>query len=156
MLVKIVRKDGGHRGRRRGHRDHRHRGARPAPLPRSAPGEGGARGQEANLPRQRRRTAAAPGCADASPGTRRLLRRREPPGVAMPAAAKLMAENNLGPGQVDGTGRGGRITKGDVLDALSKNPGPGAGQRARHEHPDRRARQHAAPGQGADGHAKAA
>lgn len=39
--------------------------------------------------------------------------------IAMPSAAKLMAENSLGPGQVDGTGRGGRITKGDVLSVLN-------------------------------------
>ncbi len=37
----------------------------------------------------------------------------------MPAAGKLMSENNLGPGQVDGTGRDGRITKGDVLRTMS-------------------------------------
>lgn len=40
-------------------------------------------------------------------------------GVAMPAASKLMAENSLGAGQVEGTGRGGRITKGDVLNTLN-------------------------------------
>ncbi len=39
--------------------------------------------------------------------------------IAMPSAAKLMAENNLGTGQVEGTGRDGRITKGDVLGALA-------------------------------------
>jgi len=38
-------------------------------------------------------------------------------GVAMPAAAKLMAETGLAPAQVAGTGRDGRITKGDVLAA---------------------------------------
>ena len=38
--------------------------------------------------------------------------------IAMPAAAKLMNENNLGTAQVIGTGRDGRITKGDVLSAL--------------------------------------
>jgi 2-oxoglutarate dehydrogenase E2 component (dihydrolipoamide succinyltransferase) len=43
--------------------------------------------------------------------------------VAMPAAAKLMAENNLGTAQVAGTGRDGRITKGDVLSAL-QTPAP--------------------------------
>jgi 2-oxoglutarate dehydrogenase E2 component (dihydrolipoamide succinyltransferase) len=36
-------------------------------------------------------------------------------GVAMPAAAKLMAEQQLSPSDVTGTGRDGRITKGDVL-----------------------------------------
>ncbi|MGE0804749.1 MAG: 2-oxoglutarate dehydrogenase complex dihydrolipoyllysine-residue succinyltransferase [Burkholderiaceae bacterium] len=40
-------------------------------------------------------------------------------GVAMPAAAKLMAEANLSPAQVAGTGRDGRITKGDVIAARS-------------------------------------
>lgn len=36
-------------------------------------------------------------------------------GVAMPAAAKLMADNQLATGSVPGTGRDGRVTKGDVL-----------------------------------------
>ena len=40
-------------------------------------------------------------------------------GVAMPAAAKLMADNSLAAGSVPGTGRDGRVTKGDVLGALS-------------------------------------
>jgi 2-oxoglutarate dehydrogenase E2 component (dihydrolipoamide succinyltransferase) len=38
---------------------------------------------------------------------------------AMPAAAKLMAERDVAPQSVTGTGRDGRITKGDVLDALA-------------------------------------
>ncbi|WP_039785334.1 2-oxoglutarate dehydrogenase complex dihydrolipoyllysine-residue succinyltransferase [Herbaspirillum huttiense] len=39
--------------------------------------------------------------------------------VAMPAAAKLLADNNLSTSQVTGTGKDGRVTKGDVLGALS-------------------------------------
>jgi 2-oxoglutarate dehydrogenase E2 component (dihydrolipoamide succinyltransferase) len=39
--------------------------------------------------------------------------------VAMPAAAKLMADNGLAAGGVSGTGKDGRITKGDVLGALA-------------------------------------
>ncbi|MAZ09456.1 MULTISPECIES: 2-oxoglutarate dehydrogenase complex dihydrolipoyllysine-residue succinyltransferase [unclassified Limnobacter] len=39
--------------------------------------------------------------------------------VAMPAAAKMMAENNLSPAQVAGSGKDGRITKGDVIGTLS-------------------------------------
>jgi len=39
--------------------------------------------------------------------------------AAAPSAAKLMAESNLNAGQVAGTGRDGRITKGDVLNAVS-------------------------------------
>ncbi|MBK9133602.1 MAG: 2-oxoglutarate dehydrogenase complex dihydrolipoyllysine-residue succinyltransferase [Betaproteobacteria bacterium] len=40
-------------------------------------------------------------------------------GVAMPAAAKLMADNQLAPGSVPGTGKDGRVTKGDVLGAVA-------------------------------------
>jgi 2-oxoglutarate dehydrogenase E2 component (dihydrolipoamide succinyltransferase) len=39
--------------------------------------------------------------------------------AAMPAAAKLMADNNLAAGSVSGTGKDGRVTKGDVLGALA-------------------------------------
>ncbi|MEO8921433.1 MAG: 2-oxoglutarate dehydrogenase complex dihydrolipoyllysine-residue succinyltransferase [Caldimonas sp.] len=38
--------------------------------------------------------------------------------VAMPAAAKLMAEHDLSAGSIQGTGKDGRVTKGDVLEAL--------------------------------------
>lgn len=40
-------------------------------------------------------------------------------GIAMPAAAKMLAENNLTTEQVAGTGRDGRVTKGDVISAIS-------------------------------------
>ncbi|MDP2005871.1 MAG: 2-oxoglutarate dehydrogenase complex dihydrolipoyllysine-residue succinyltransferase [Rubrivivax sp.] len=46
-------------------------------------------------------------------------------GVAMPAAAKLMADNSLAAGSVPGTGKDGRVTKGDVLGALAA-PAPKA------------------------------
>ncbi len=39
--------------------------------------------------------------------------------VAMPAAAKLLADNNMAASAVAGTGKDGRITKGDVLGALA-------------------------------------
>jgi 2-oxoglutarate dehydrogenase E2 component (dihydrolipoamide succinyltransferase) len=52
--------------------------------------------------------AAAPAAASASKA-----------GVAMPAAAKLMADNNLAAGSVPGTGKDGRVTKGDVLGAVA-------------------------------------
>ena len=41
-------------------------------------------------------------------------------GVAMPAAAKLMADHQLPAGSVAGTGKDGRVTKGDVLGAVAK------------------------------------
>src|SRR5450432_441049 len=40
-------------------------------------------------------------------------------GIAMPAAAKLMAEHDMPVTAVQGTGKDGRVTKGDVLEALS-------------------------------------
>ena len=36
-------------------------------------------------------------------------------GVAMPSAAKLMADHNIAAGSIPGTGKDGRVTKGDVL-----------------------------------------
>lgn len=44
--------------------------------------------------------------------------------VAMPAAAKLMADNNLAAGSVAGTGKDGRVTKGDVLGAIAGGAKP--------------------------------
>ncbi len=45
-------------------------------------------------------------------------------GVAMPAAAKLMADNNMAAGSVAGTGKDGRVIKGDVLAAASAPVAP--------------------------------
>ena len=64
--------------------------------------------------------AAAPAPAAAAPAAAATG------GVAMPSAAKLMAENNLSAGQVAGTGRDGRITKGDVLGAVAGGAKPAA------------------------------
>ncbi len=46
-------------------------------------------------------------------------------GVPMPAAAKLMADGNLAAGSVPGSGKDGRVTKGDVLLAAAA-PAPSA------------------------------
>jgi 2-oxoglutarate dehydrogenase E2 component (dihydrolipoamide succinyltransferase) len=40
--------------------------------------------------------------------------------VAMPAAAKMLADNNMSASQVTGTGKDGRVTKGDVISSLVK------------------------------------
>ena len=40
-------------------------------------------------------------------------------GVAMPAAAKILSENNLSANAVEGSGKDGRVTKGDALAAVS-------------------------------------
>ena len=67
--------------------------------------------------------AAAPAPAAAAPAPAAAVASG---GVAMPSAAKLMAENNLSAGQVAGTGRDGRITKGDVLGAVAGGVKPAA------------------------------
>ena len=43
---------------------------------------------------------------------------------AMPAAAKLMADNRIPAGSVPGTGKDGRVTKGDVLGAIEAGTKP--------------------------------
>jgi 2-oxoglutarate dehydrogenase E2 component (dihydrolipoamide succinyltransferase) len=60
-------------------------------------------------------TAAAPASAPA-----------KAVGVAMPAAAKLMADHQLAAGSVPGTGKDGRVTKGDVLAAVAGAATPAA------------------------------
>ncbi|MFT3665807.1 2-oxoglutarate dehydrogenase complex dihydrolipoyllysine-residue succinyltransferase [Piscinibacter sp.] len=59
--------------------------------------------------------AAAPAPAAAAPAPAAAGKA----GVAMPAAAKLMADNKLPAGSVPGTGKDGRVTKGDVLAAVA-------------------------------------
>jgi 2-oxoglutarate dehydrogenase E2 component (dihydrolipoamide succinyltransferase) len=43
-------------------------------------------------------------------------------GVAMPAAAKILADNQMTTAGVAGTGRDGRVTKGDALAAVANKP----------------------------------
>ena len=43
-------------------------------------------------------------------------------GVAMPAAAKILADNNMTASGIDGSGRDGRVTKGDALAATANKP----------------------------------
>jgi len=47
-------------------------------------------------------------------------------GVAMPAAAKILADNNMNAAGVDGSGRDGRVTKGDALAAVANKPAAAA------------------------------
>src|SRR5580704_12276255 len=60
--------------------------------------------------------AAAPPAPAAAPST--VAASGPAAGTALPAARKLMADQNVNPSDVAGTGRGGRITKGDVLAAV--------------------------------------
>jgi 2-oxoglutarate dehydrogenase E2 component (dihydrolipoamide succinyltransferase) len=64
--------------------------------------------------------AAAPAAASApAAAAAPALASTSMAGVAMPAAAKLMADNSLAAGSVPGTGKDGRVTKGDVLSAVA-------------------------------------
>ena len=66
-------------------------------------------------------TATAPAPAAAAPATGGAKG-----DVAMPAAAKLLADNGLSTTQVAGTGKDGRVTKGDVLAAVAGGTKPTA------------------------------
>ncbi|MDO8386978.1 MAG: 2-oxoglutarate dehydrogenase complex dihydrolipoyllysine-residue succinyltransferase [Polaromonas sp.] len=76
--------------------------------------------------------AAAPAAAVAAPAPAAAAMPAQAPaasggsmaGVAMPAAAKLMADNQLASGSVAGTGKDGRVTKGDVLGAVATGSAP--------------------------------
>ncbi|HEU4622491.1 MAG TPA: 2-oxoglutarate dehydrogenase complex dihydrolipoyllysine-residue succinyltransferase [Burkholderiaceae bacterium] len=71
--------------------------------------------------------APAPAAAAPAPAPVAAAQPASSGAVAMPAAAKLMAETGVTPAQ--GTGRDGRITKGDVLAAAS-SPAPVAAAKA--------------------------
>ena len=61
--------------------------------------------------------AAAPMAA--APAAASAVASNSKAGVAMPAAAKLLADNGIAASDVSGTGKDGRITKGDVLAAAA-------------------------------------
>ena len=67
--------------------------------------------------------AAAPAPAAAAPVAKAAAAAPAPAatssGVAMPAAAKILGEQGIDPGAVAGSGRGGRVTKGDALNATA-------------------------------------
>ncbi|MEX3582137.1 MAG: 2-oxoglutarate dehydrogenase complex dihydrolipoyllysine-residue succinyltransferase [Burkholderia sp.] len=61
--------------------------------------------------------APAPVAVEAAPAAQAAAASGSSNTTASPAAAKLLAEKGVDPSQVSGTGRDGRITKGDVLGA---------------------------------------
>ena len=63
--------------------------------------------------------AAAPAAAPAAASVAAPAAAANKGDVAMPAAAKLLADNNLSVSAVTGTGKDGRVTKGDVLAAVA-------------------------------------
>ena len=62
--------------------------------------------------------AAAPAASAAAPVAAPAAAGGSKGDVAMPAAAKLLADNNLSVSAVAGSGKDGRVTKGDVLSAV--------------------------------------
>ncbi|MBC3928271.1 2-oxoglutarate dehydrogenase complex dihydrolipoyllysine-residue succinyltransferase [Undibacterium sp. CY21W] len=68
--------------------------------------------------------AAAPAAVAAAPAVAASADAKSSAGVAMPAAAKILAENGLSAGQVDGSGKDGRVTKGDALAAVAGKAAP--------------------------------
>src|SRR5438552_117440 len=70
--------------------------------------------------------ANAPAAAPAAASAPAVTAAPQAAAGALPAARKLMAEQNLTPGDVAGTGRGGRVTKGDVLAAVGAKSDGGA------------------------------
>ena len=92
--------------------------AAPAPAPAAAPPAPSAPA-----------SAAAPGSAAvaAAPASGVAPPASAAAGVAMPAARKMMADQGVDPASVEGTGRGGRVTKGDVIAATeAKSTAPAA------------------------------
>jgi 2-oxoglutarate dehydrogenase E2 component (dihydrolipoamide succinyltransferase) len=77
--------------------------------------------------------AAAPAAAAPVPRAPAASADKTRGDVAMPAAAKLLAENQMAASAVPGTGKDGRVTKGDVIGALAapKTPVPVAAVPAR-------------------------
>ena len=74
----------------------------------------------ARIDTEAKAVAAAPAAAPASPAAAAAPASKAE--VLMPAAAKLMADKQMAPGSVAGTGKDGRVTKGDVLGALATPP----------------------------------
>ncbi|XYJ11943.1 2-oxoglutarate dehydrogenase complex dihydrolipoyllysine-residue succinyltransferase [Telluria sp. B2] len=69
-----------------------------------------------SAPVQQAPEAAAPAAAAATAST------GSKGDVAMPAAAKILADNNMSASDATGTGRDGRVTKGDALAAVANKP----------------------------------
>jgi len=69
-------------------------------------------------------SAPAAAAAVAVPVTSAAATSSSAAGIAMPSAAKILAENNMSAGTIDGTGKDGRVTKGDALAAVANKAAP--------------------------------
>ena len=67
---------------------------------------------------------AAPAVAAAPPAAPAAATAGAKAGVAMPAAAKMMADAAMSASQIAGSGKDGRVTKGDVINAMDTKAKP--------------------------------
>jgi len=88
---------------------------------------GDGEGAAAPTPRPVESASSAPGVQTPAPSAGPVARPAAPPPAPapaahapMPSAAKMMTEHHLAPAQLDGSGKDGRITKGDVLAFLDR------------------------------------
>ena len=73
----------------------------------------------ARIDTEGRASASASSPVPANPSATSPALTNDKSSIVMPAAAKLMADNKLAAGSVAGTGKDGRVTKGDVLGAVA-------------------------------------
>ena len=79
-----------------------------------------ARELNATIDTEAKADVAAPAATAASVPAPAIASRAAP--AVMPAAQRIAADHQIDPGTLSGSGRGGRVTKGDVLDALQGAP----------------------------------
>jgi 2-oxoglutarate dehydrogenase E2 component (dihydrolipoamide succinyltransferase) len=92
-------------------------------------GEAAAKAPESSKSAGPKAAAPAPRAAEAAAGTAPTAAQQTHSAPAMPAAQKLAADKRVDTSTIAGTGRGGRVTKGDVLQVLEGGrQGAGAAQ----------------------------
>ena len=111
--------------------------AQPAAQPAAPPQPPSARRPRAPTPPPQRKTPPSSGVAGA--GAARAPRPRRSP-ISRRRSERIVAENALDPAAIAGTGKDGRITKGDALAALEARAAAGASAASRCRSPPRRAR----------------
>ncbi|MCZ4329829.1 2-oxoglutarate dehydrogenase complex dihydrolipoyllysine-residue succinyltransferase [Castellaniella denitrificans] len=75
------------------------------------------------------KAAAAPAATPSAPAPAAVAEAAKPAAkssVASPAAGKILSEKGIDPATVEGTGRSGRVTKGDALNAAQSSAAPAA------------------------------
>ncbi|MBV9079298.1 MAG: 2-oxoglutarate dehydrogenase complex dihydrolipoyllysine-residue succinyltransferase, partial [Methylobacteriaceae bacterium] len=84
--------------------------------------EGGASAAPAAAPPPKPAEAPKPAAAPAPAPAQPAPAKAAPPGANGPAVGRIAAETGLDPSSVAGSGKDGRVTKGDMLAALARGP----------------------------------